>query len=172
MEAQIKSFDAIVNTECKMLILGTMPGNDSLNAQEYYAHEDNLFWDIIFRICDKNWKMDELVEEDYETKKALLLKNKIAVWDVLKHCDRKGSLDKAIRNLAHNDFKYFFTKHSNIKHVFFNGKKAKEYFDEFNSIPEIFEGRDFIPLPSTSPSNKMNSFYILKEWMQIRNYIT
>lgn len=172
MELEIKSFDAIENNECRILILGTMPGNDSLKTNQYYAHEDNLFWDVIFRVCDKNWKCDELVDRDYETKKRLLLTNKIALWDVLKSCNRKGSLDKTIRNAAHNDFKSFFKKHPEIKQVFFNGKKAQEYFDDFKNETEIFTGRTFTLLPSTSPSNTMNSFYVLKEWMRIRNYIS
>lgn len=169
---QIESFGHIADHNSKILILGTMPGNDSLKANEYYGHRNNLFWDILFRVCIPEWKCDEVVSVDYKTKINLLITNRIAVWDVLKFCDRKrSSLDKDIRNKIHNDFKTFFQDHPKIDAVFFNGKEAANYFEDFRTESTIFSNRNFITLQSTSPSNKTNSFRILKEWMQIRNYI-
>jgi len=168
---KIQSFDPIATTDSKVIILGTMPSNTSLKFNEYYSHPDNLFWDIIFRTCIPGWKIDELVKVEYKEKVKLLESNHIALWDVLKYCDRKGSLDIAIRNQAHNDFKAFFVDFPKIKTVFFNGKKASTFFDDLKSAPEIFVGKTFITLPSTSPSNTQNTFFILKEWFQIRKYI-
>jgi hypoxanthine-DNA glycosylase len=164
---QIESFDPIVNEQSTVLILGTMPGVASLNAKQYYRHPDNLFWDIMFRICMQNWKCDEVVSTNYETKQNLLLANRIALWDVLKFCDRKGSLDRDILNQIHNDFKTFFKKYPKIQRVFFNGKSAAEYFEAYKNEPIIFSGRTFTTLQSTSPSNTINSFYILNQWKQI-----
>ena len=166
---QIESFEPIVNDKSTVLILGTMPGVASLKAKQYYGHPDNLFWDIMFRVCSQDWKCDEVVSTDYETKKILLLKNKIALWDVLKFCDRKGSLDRDILNQIHNDFKSFFAKYPNIKKVFFNGKSAAEYFENYRNETTIFSNRTFTTLQSTSPSNTTNSFYILNQWKQILN---
>jgi hypoxanthine-DNA glycosylase len=168
---QIQSFEPISNDKSVVLILGTMPGIASLNTGEYYGHKDNLFWDIIFRVCSPEWKNDELVMSDFETKKELLLDNGIALWDVLQFCDRKGSLDKDIKNKIHNDFDTFFLNHQSIKTVFFNGKKAAEYFKDCQSSLIVSNEIQFITLPSTSPSNTTNSFFILKEWTQIRNFI-
>jgi hypoxanthine-DNA glycosylase len=168
---EIKCFDPIAESDATVLILGTMPGITSLKTKQYYGHRNNLFWDIIFRICIPEWKSDELVSADYETKVKLLLKNQIAVWDVLQFCDRKGSLDKEITNQIHNDFESFFQQYPSIKTVFFNGKKAEEYFEIHKSSVTISYNRVFVSLPSTSPSNTTNSFLILKEWLQIRKYI-
>ncbi|MFN0188678.1 MAG: DNA-deoxyinosine glycosylase [Bacteroidia bacterium] len=168
---KIESFGHIADNNSKILILGTMPGKDSLKAGEYYGHHNNLFWDIMFRVCIPEWKCDEVVIADYKTKKSLLITNNIALWDVLKFCDRKeSSLDKDIRNQIHNDFKTFFQDYPTIKVVFFTSKNAAKYFEEFRPEPLIFDDRIFITLQSTSPMNKTNSFKILNDWMQIRRY--
>ena len=167
----INSFDAISDKNSTVLILGTMPGVASLTAEQYYGHQDNLFWDIIFRVLDKNWSCEKVVNVDYPTKKNLLLKNGVALWDVLKYCDRKGSLDTAIKNEIKNNLSNFISEHPNIKAIFFNGQKAHKYFTELkHEIPNI-DNIQQILLQSTSPSNTRNSFYILKEWTTIRNYL-
>lgn len=167
----INSFDAIADNNSIVLILGTMPGVVSLSANQYYGHQDNLFWDIIFRVLDKNWNCEEVVSVDYETKKSLLLKHGVALWDVLKYCDRKGSLDTSIKNEIKNDLANFFVKHPKIKTIFFNGQKAHKYFNELkNEINGIGQIEQFI-FQSTSPSNTTNSFQILKEWTIIRNFL-
>ena len=148
-----------------------MPGIASLSSGEYYGHKNNLFWDIIFRVCNPDWKNEELVTANFEEKKALLLDKKIALWDVLQFCERKGSLDKDIKNQVFNDFHTFFIEHPNIKAIFFNGKDAAKYFEEYKAEPSISNGKEFITLSSTSPSNSTNSFLILKEWLQIRKFI-
>jgi len=169
-ELELKCFDPIVDRNSRILILGTMPGEASLKAGQYYGHKDNLFWDIMFRICNPNWKIDELVPQDYLQKKNLLLSNRIALWDVLQFCDRKGSLDKDILNQVCNDFSSFFKDYSEIKTIFFNGKKAQEYFSLLKGNISDIDGLKFEVLPSTSPSNTQNSFWILREWLQIRLY--
>lgn len=167
----INSFEAISDKNARVLILGTMPGVASLTAKQYYGHQDNLFWDIMFRVLDKTWNCEEVVTADYNTKKTLLLRNGVALWDVLKHCDRKGSLDMAIRNEIKNDLSSFFETHPNIKAIFFNGQKAHKYFSDLkHQIPNIRDIQQFV-LQSTSPSNTKNSFYILKEWTSIRNFL-
>ncbi len=148
-----------------------MPGTASLTANQYYGHQDNLFWDIMFRVLDKTWNCEEVVTADYDTKKNLLLKNGVALWDVLKHCDRKGSLDMSIRNEIKNDLSSFFKTHPNIRAIFFNGQKAHKYFADLKTqVPDIENIKQFV-LQSTSPSNTKNSFHILKEWTSIRNFL-
>jgi hypoxanthine-DNA glycosylase len=164
---QAISFEPIVNGESEILILGTMPGLASLQAQQYYAHPNNIFWDIMFRICIPNWNHFEVVSVDYSIKRDLLLSNKIALWDVLKYCERKGSLDKNIANHIQNEFQDFFDKYPSINRVYFNGKEASKLFEINKGVPSILANRTFTTLPSSSPSNTVNSFYILKEWKQI-----
>lgn len=160
---RIHSLNPIVNNESRMLILGTMPGSDSLKEQQYYCNVDNLFWDIMFRICDPNWTMfEEAFGISYEERKQLLLDNGIALWDILRSCERIGSADSRICNEELNDIAKIFSDYPRIKKVFFNGDKAYGYYLKNK---ELFpEGIEYTKLPSTSPSSQFNSFYILKEW--------
>ena len=49
----IYSFDPIVDDKSRVLILGTMPGVESLRKQEYYGHPRNAFWPIIAAVCGR-----------------------------------------------------------------------------------------------------------------------
>jgi len=142
-----------------MLILGTMPGTKSLELNQYYGHSQNNFWKFIFTIFNKDFTAD------YETKKALLLKNKIALWDVLQYCDRVGSLDSAIKNEIANDFESFLKLHPNIKTILFNGQKAAAFFKKYVQLKKEYT---LITLPSTSPANAGKTFQSkLDEWKVI-----
>lgn len=143
------SFSPISASNSKMLILGTMPGTKSLELNQYYGHNQNNFWKFIFKIFEEEFSTD------YETRKALLLKNKIALWDVLQYCDRVGSLDSAIKNEIANDFETFLKEHSNIKTILFNGQKAAAFFKKYVSLQKDYQ---LITLPSTSPANASKNF--------------
>lgn len=146
-----------------------MPGYMSLEKSEYYAHPDNVFWDIVARSLDPTHKDDTVEEFSYTRKIDLLLNNNIALWDVLQNCDRKGNLDKAIRNEIKNDFGKFFTKYPNIKTILFNGKRAEVYFR--SCFKDLLKARNFDihSLPSTSSSHSINAFRKLKQWRQALN---
>jgi len=143
------SFPQIVDEQSKVLILGTMPGERSLAKNEYYANPTNQFWKIISFVTGDNFNTS------YEEKKKLLLKNKIAIWDVLMHCEREGSLDTNISDEVPNDFKTFFEKYPAIMAVFFNGGKAADLFPKHNlALPE----KVYKTLPSTSSANTTMTF--------------
>ncbi|MHB8260363.1 MAG: DNA-deoxyinosine glycosylase [Bacteroidia bacterium] len=158
---QIFSFPSIASSQSKILILGTMPGNDSLKHSEYYAHPRNTFWKIHFTL------FNQAHSNDYPVKKSLLLTNNIALWDVLKACQRKGSLDSAIIEEIPNDFQTFFKTQSQIKHLFFNGKKAQDYFLKYIGNTII----PFTTLPSTSPAHAIPFEKKLAEWAIIKQFI-
>lgn len=157
---QIHSFQPISNADSKILILGTMPGNDSLKMNEYYAHARNAFWKIMFGIFDQPFS------NDYNVKKELLLKNQIALWDVLKACKRKGSLDVNIIEEEVNNFNDFFEKHSHINHLFFNGQQSSNFFsrNQKSNIP-------YTTLPSTSPAHTMLFKEKLTAWTVIYKHL-
>lgn len=157
---QIFSFPPISNADSKILILGTMPGNDSLKMNQYYAHPRNAFWKIMFAIFNQPFS------SDYEIKKDLLLSHQIALWDVLKACKRIGSLDSNIVEEEANDFKFFFDTHTHIKHIFFNGQKSASLFFKVRQT-EI----PYTQLPSTSPAHTMSFQEKLKLWSVIQNYL-
>ena len=150
------SFSPISSNNSKILILGTMPGTKSLELNQYYGHNQNNFWKFLFTIFNEDFS------NDYETKKALLLKNKIALWDVLQYCDRIGSLDSAIKNEIANDFETFLKQHPKINTILFNGQKAAAFFKKCVHLKETYT---LITLPSTSPANASKSFQSkLDEW--------
>ncbi len=162
---RIQSMAPIVNEKSRVLILGTMPGTDSLKEQQYYCNVDNLFWDIMFRICSPGWPMfKEAFGISNEERKQLLLDNEIALWDILKSCEREGNTDSKICNEELNDIQRFLCEHPNIQKVCFNGDKAHSYYLKNKSLfPENIE---YKKLYSTSPSSPINSFAILSEWKE------
>lgn len=160
---KIYSFPAISEPNANVLILGTMPGVKSLQLNQYYGHGGNSFWKIMFAL------FNEVFSADYSERKNLLIKNNIALWDVLQACEREGSSDNAILKEESNDFKSFFEQHTEIKLIAFNGKNAREYFNfHSNFKPNI----EYITLPSTSPANTWKTFDDkLNEWAVIKKYV-
>lgn len=157
--AECKSFDPIINKNSKILILGSMPGIKSLEAQEYYAHPQNRFWKVIGTIFNTK----NLDKQKYKNKTEILLKNNIALWDTINYCTREGSLDSAIENEKPNDLDSLLNHYPNIKTICLNGNKAyvllKKYF------PKLFEKYSTIKLPSTSPANaKWTIEKLTAEW--------
>lgn len=153
------SFDPISNSDMTILILGTMPGDKSLELGEYYGHSGNKFWKIISTITDNGLPLT------YSDKKVLLLKAKIGVWDVAHKANRKGSLDSAIEDEEPNDLDNFIAKHKNLKVIGFNGTKSEALFDKYFDRKN---GIRYISLPSTSPANtRINFDNICKKWQQL-----
>ncbi|RDI50195.1 DNA-deoxyinosine glycosylase [Flavobacterium glaciei] len=152
----INSFPPFVNSETKILILGTMPGIASLEKLEYYAHKRNHFWKIIYTLLN-NLPIAEVFEE----KIHLLHTNNIGLWDVLEYCERKGSLDIHIKNQKENDFESLFKEFPEITTIIFNGKESHKYFmKKFGQI----KGITYYVMPSTSPANTMSFENKLKIW--------
>jgi TDG/mug DNA glycosylase family protein len=127
--------------------LGTVPGGQSLIHQEYYAHGGNRFWPLMQSLLNQNGILD------YEAKKQMLLNNGIALWDVIKECDRKSSKDSDIENEITNDFNLLLKKYSSIKKIIFNGHNPKAYFD-IHVKPE--RPIELLVAKSTSPANNRN----------------
>ncbi len=144
-----KAFPPLVDSDSKILILGTMPGEKSLELQEYYGNRGNQFWKLMFIILGGEFSLD------YKEKKKLLRNNRIAVWDVLEGCERIGSLDSNIKNEKPNDFESFYKKYPNIKHVFFSSKNAAVFYNKYVGRREDIS---FETLPSPSGANASMKF--------------
>lgn len=135
----------IINSESKVIILGSMPGVESIKNQKYYSHSKNQFWKLIYSLFNKE------ADRSYEEKCSFLLNNRIAIWDVLKLCYREGSLDCDIKDEVPNDFSYLLNKYENIKYIFFNGKKAEYIFNKHIKL-ETVKNIKLIKLSSSSPT--------------------
>jgi hypoxanthine-DNA glycosylase len=160
----IYSFEPIADEHAEILILGSIPGQASLSAGQYYAHHRNAFWLIISNLL----QIDP--DAPYQTKTEALKSARIALWDVLQSCKRTGSLDSGIVNdsLMINDFQTFFRSHKEIKQVFFNGAKAETCFKRHILRQTKLDYMSFTRLPSTSPANATISFsHKLAAWRLI-----
>jgi len=157
------SFEPISTADTTILILGTMPGDKSLELGEYYGHSSNRFWKIIATITNNELPLT------YVAKKELLRKSNIGVWDVVHQANRKGSLDIAIKDEEPNDLDSFIAKHKNLKVIGFNGAKSQVLFDTyFDRKSDV----NYIALPSTSPANAgMNFESICNHWRQLLTII-
>ena len=155
-----KSFLPEICEKSKILILGSMPGVKSLYEQQYYAHPQNRFWKLMGLLCNNI----DLEKKEYQERINILLNNHFALWDVIKSCDRIGSLDSDIKNEEPNDIPNLLENY-NIKRICLNGSKAYSAFKKY--FPQLEIQYECYKLPSTSPANakyKLNELY--KEWQR------
>lgn len=126
-----------------------MPGQASLQAGQYYAHPRNAFWYIMGELFGAG------PELPYGQRCSVLADSGVAVWDVLKHCWRPGSLDSAIdpASVEPNDFRAFLAGHPGIRHVFFNGRMAEQTFSRHVAGALEDLPLNYTALPSTSPAH-------------------
>ena len=138
----------------RVLILGSLPGDESLRQQRYYAHPQNQFWRIIAAAHDV------AAFDSYDAQIAFLKTKYIAVWDVLAAAERTGSLDTAIKKPVPNEFGPLLQRHSTLQAITFNGQKAAALFKR-HIAPQLtaaLNGLNATVLPSTSPAAAMLSF--------------
>lgn len=154
-----QSFLPLENATAEVLILGSIPGDRSIELQQYYGHPQNRFWRVIASVIGSELPLD------YDARQQMLLVNRIALWDVARQADRVGSLDSAIRNEEPNDIKTFITQHPMLKIIAFNGKKAEQLYDKYFERSTHIK---YLSLHSTSPANAACKINELQEkWIQI-----
>lgn len=149
----LESFAPIVDDDSRILVLGSMPGRESLMAGEYYRNQRNAFWRIISILFNNGQPFNS-----YEEKVACLRHNHIALWDTIKYCDREGSLDSNIRNAVRNDIAAFLKQYPNIKRVIANGATAAKNVDY---LPDVLRAH------STSPACTIPFGKKLEEWREL-----
>ena len=160
MESTYESheFDPVYDKNSKILILGTFPSVKSREMQFYYGHPQNRFWKLLARLT--NWPQPTTIPE----KKEMLLKNNIAIWDVIQSCEIAGSSDSSIKNVIANDLTQVLSD-SSITRIYANGKTAEKLY---NTYVKPQTGIDVIPLPSTSPANAAYSLdRLAASWAKI-----
>ncbi len=155
----VRSFPPIARRDAEVLILGSMPGEASLAAGRYYAHPRNAFWPIMAAL------LGFAPDAPYARRVRALKEARIALWDVLHSCRRRGSLDADIarEDLAANDFAAFFRSHARIRRVVFNGAAAEQCFRRHVEPGLKLRGIAYARLPSTSPAHAALSFDAKRE---------
>jgi hypoxanthine-DNA glycosylase len=144
MSQMIHPFEPVFDEESRVLILGTFPSIKSRSSGFYYGHPQNRFWKVIARIT----KTDQ-IPQTIDQKKCMLLKNKIALWDVLQSCDIKGSSDNSIKNAIPTDLSTILEK-ANISCIYANGLQAYQFCHKYYGEHAELK---IAKLPSTSAAN-------------------
>lgn len=143
MEHIIHSIEPIFDAESRVLILGTMPSPKSREVQFYYGHPQNRFWRVLAAV------LGEEVPQSVPEKKAMLLRHRIALWDVLAECEITGASDSSIRNPVANDLSVILG-HAPVQAVFTTGATAWKLYTR---LQKPHTGIEAVRLPSTSPAN-------------------
>lgn len=149
------SFNAILQADCKILILGSLPGDASLNAGHYYAHPRNAFWPIMSQLI-----RSDLTNLPFEQRYTQLLSHQIGLWDVVAQAQRPGSLDTAIRAAQLNPLTDVCTELAHLKLVVFNGKTAAKLGNKL--IPRYIHQAT---VPSSSPAYTLALNEKTNQWL-------
>lgn len=157
----ISSFEPLIYENSNILILGSIPGEKSLQMKEYYAHPRNQFWRLLAAVYD------EELPRSYPDKLFFLRSHHIAVWDMIDSCIRKGSLDSRIQGETLNSIQELLSAYPNIQHIFLNGSKSFELFKKLMKDHPIDIA--YSRLDSSSPAYTKSFDLKLEGWEEIRN---
>jgi hypoxanthine-DNA glycosylase len=155
-------FPPVVDASTRVLILGSLPGEASLAAGQYYGNPRNAFWRLMEGVLDT-----PLVALAYEARLAALLARGVGLWDVIAEAERPGSLDAAIRDPAANDLVALIDTLPALRAVAFNGGTAAKLGGKL-----ILGRLPTLALPSSSPAHAARSFAEKAEaWAAIRAWL-
>lgn len=155
----IHPIEPIYNKKSNILILGSFPSVKSREEGFFYGHPQNRFWKVTSAV------FGETTPQTIAEKKKFLLRNKIAVWDVIHSCEITGSSDSSIKDVVVNDLTQILDT-ADIRQIYVNGKKAFSLYNKYIK-PEL--GIEAICLPSTSPANAAwNLERLIEAWKVIK----
>ena len=163
MEPPKRSFAPVVDSRTRVLVLGSLPGEESLALKQYYGNPRNHFWPLIAAATCR-----ELVPLDYEARLAALLEAGVGLWDTVGSAIRRGSLDASIRAHEANDLSALVASLPELRAIGFNGAKSASI-----GLPQLGgrERLDLIPLPSSSPAYTLPFAAKLERWMALRRFL-
>jgi double-stranded uracil-DNA glycosylase len=155
-----RSFPPIIDARARALVLGTLPGEESLRRGEYYAHPRNLFWPIIFAL------FEAVPSPDYAERLSFVKAHGIGLWDMCEIGERDASADSTIRRERPNTIDDLLAAHPLIRAVAFNGSGARRLYDRhFARRADLL----YLALPSTSPAHARIGFAgKLARWTALR----
>ena len=133
----------VLASDTRVLILGSFPGEASLAASQYYAHPRNHFWPLLGAVLGA-----PIAEMPYRRRLATLRERGIGLWDVIVACERRGSLDGAIRNAEHGEIDRVRRVARQLERVCFNGGTAARAELAWREA-----GYATLVLPSSSPAH-------------------
>lgn len=155
----IHTIPPVFDENSKILILGSFPSVKSRESNFFYGHPQNRFWRVLAQIFNEN------APETVDGKKEFLLRNRIALWDVVHSCTVTGSSDSSIKDIVPNDISEIL-KNSGVKRIFANGATAHKLYNTYLLGKTDIEA---VRLPSTSPANAAYSLdKLVENWKIIR----
>jgi len=159
-----RSFPPVVDEHSVVLVLGTLPGEESLRRLEYYAHPRNLFWPIVCGL------FGGATPSLYTDRLGFVLSRRIALWDVCESGERRASADATIRGEVPNRIDALLLAHPQIRTIAFNGSGARRLYERhFARRPEL----SYLALPSTSPAYASLGFADkLTRWSALRDVLS
>jgi hypoxanthine-DNA glycosylase len=163
MESLKRSFPPVVDPATRVLVLGSLPGEESLARGRYYAHPRNQFWRLMSAVVEQ-----ELVPLPYEARLAALTAAGIGLWDTIGSATRRGSLDGNIRDQSPNDVALLIESLPALRAVGFNGGRSASI-----GLPRLAgrEGLALLPLPSSSPAYTLAFEAKLARWLALRPFL-
>ena len=148
------SFEPIIDKNSKILILGSLPSDKSIERNEYYGNKTNQFWNII-SICFDGKKINF---NNYDEKISYLYKHHIALWDIYSRASRKGSLDSNIKNGYFNDIIWLLKLYPNISKIITNGRTSQKGLEKYFKINNFSFPYEYVP-----SSSSLNASFSLEE---------
>ena len=137
------TLEPVYDRHSRILILGSFPSVKSREHNFYYGHPQNRFWKLMGRL------LEESFPDDYEGKKDILLRRRIALWDVIESCDIKGSSDQSICNVTPMNLNRIL-RAADIGKIITNGSTSYQLYEKY-CLGQT--GRSAVKCPSTSPAN-------------------
>ena len=161
-----QGLEAWCGDEPYVLILGTLPGDESLRQQAYYQNKSNLFYKIMEHLFER---------ESGASDKDFVLSHHIALWDCMKKAEREGSTDAKIKDgsIVPNEIEQFLILHPTITTICLNGTgKTTDTFNNYFCLEELEKKFRIISLPSTSNLNRGMGFEDkLKAWSVVKEIV-
>lgn len=154
-------FAPVVDLQTRILILGSLPGEKSLEQGQYYGNKHNAFWFLISQVIGI-----DLVELDYEERLATLLNHGVGLWDVIADAKREGSLDANIKEHQANDLAGLISSLPNLAVIAFNGRTAAKLGTK--QLTRLSPRLRLVELPSSSPAFTLPVGKKLETWMALR----
>jgi hypoxanthine-DNA glycosylase len=163
MDELKRSFPPVADARARVLVLGSLPGEQSLAQAQYYAHPRNHFWPLISAVIGR-----DLLPLPYEARLAALRDAGVALWDTVGSARRRGSLDGAIRDAQSNGLVQLVETLPELRAVAFNGAKSVAV-----GQPQLagFENLELVTLPSSSPAYTLPISAKLERWRELARFL-
>ncbi len=154
-----EAFDLVADARCRVLVLGSFPGAQSLRDRRYYANPRNQFWHLMSPVVGV-----DLVPLAYDQRLAALVARNVGMWDVVANANRVGSLDSALRDIMPRDLRAVMARLPDLRVLAFNGATAFR-IGQRQLGPDA--GVECVLLPSSSPAHAIGLAAKARQWARL-----